>query len=338
MLLHQKIQNHNSSIEVSYVIPGWDNFSGLLRKKNYNYLCKLSEDGFAVFAAHPEDCSKFIMCDRLRGFEMQCPAGTLFDVNLKICNHAYVVKCEKPEETPTEQITTPKKPVTETTPVIPTISDIPENIDISENPEPMTTPMVTPSTIETTPSSSIQGTNTPKPDQFDEQSNCSDFDSEGYSCVSTGTCLATSLSIRGEGFAEYEDLAREEAENARCPQAEAVCCHTKNIQTEVPDPTTAKPKEPEEPLEQSDCSEFASESYSCVPTETCLTTFLTIRGGGDFENELREEAENSRCPSARDQAKTVCCHSKNIIQPIDCSTLPMKFYSFSGKPASTTGK
>ena len=58
------------------------------------------------------------MCDRLRGFEMQCPAGTLFDVNLKICNHAYVVKCEKPEEPP---------------PVIPTISDTPENIDISEN-------------------------------------------------------------------------------------------------------------------------------------------------------------------------------------------------------------
>ena len=116
-----------------------------------------------------------------------------------------------------------------------------------------------------------------------------------------------------------------------------MCCHAKNIQTKVPGTTTVKPKEPEEPLEQSDCSEFASESYSCVPTETCLTTFLTIRGGGDFENELREEAENARCPQARDQARTVCCHSKNIIQPIDCSTLPMKFYSFSGKPATTTG-
>ena len=273
------------------------------------------------------------MCDRLRGFEMQCPAGTLFDVNLKICNHAYVVKCEKPEEPP---------------PVIPTISDTPENIDTSENPEtpqnpviietPLTDtsdppPMVTPSTP-----SEVQNTRTPKPNQTEEQSDCSEFASEGYSCISTETCLTTSLSIRGEGFAEYEDLAREEAENARCPQAKAVCCHAKNIQTEVQGTTTVKPKEPEEPLEQSDCSEFASESYSCVSMETCLTTFLTVRGGGDFENELREETENARCPQARDQAKTVCCHSKNIIQPIDCSTLPMKFYSFSGKPASTTSK
>ena len=277
------------------------------------------------------------MCDRLRGFEMQCPAGTLFDVNLKICNHAYVVKCEKPEEAPIIQVTTTKKPVTETNPVIPTSSDIPENIDISENPEPMTTPMVTPSTIETTPSSQVQDPITPEY-ETDEKSDCSEFASEGYSCVSTETCLATSLSIRGEGFAEYENFAREEAEDAKCPQAKTVCCHAKNIQTEVQSPTTVKPIEPEEALEQSDCSEFASESYSCVPTETCLTTFLTIRDGGDFENELREEAENSRCPQARDQAKTVCCHSKNIIQPIDCSTLPMKFYSFSGKPASTTGK
>ena len=327
-----------------FVISGWDNFSGLFRKKNYNYLCKLSEDGFAVFAAHPEDCSKFIMCDRLRGFEMQCPAGTLFDVNLKICNHAYVVKCEKPEEPPTVQITTTKKPATVTTPVIPTLSDIPENIDTSENPEtpqnpvtpetPLTDtsdppPMVTPSTKETTPSSEVQYTRTPKPDQPDEQSDCSEFASEDYSCVSNETCLATSLSIRGEGFAEYEDLAREQAENAKCPQAKTVCCHAKNIQTEVQDPTAVKPE-----VEQSECSEFASESYSCVSTETCLTTLLSIRGGGDFENELREEAENSRCL----QEKTVCCHSKNIIQPIDCSTLPMKFYSFSGKPASTTGK
>ena len=277
------------------------------------------------------------MCDRLRGFEMQCPAGTLFDENLKICNHAYVVKCEKPEETPIVQVTTTKKPVTKTTPVIPTISDIPENIDISENPEPMTTPMVTPSTIETTPSSSIQDTGTPEY-ETDKQSDCSEFASFSYSCVSNETCLATSLSVRGEGFAEYEDLAREEAENAKCLQAKTVCCHAKNIQMKVPGTTTVKPKEPEEPLEQSDCSKFATESYSCVPTETCLTTFLTIRGGGDFENELREEAENARCPQARDQARTVCCHSKNIIQPIDCSTLPMKFYSFSGKPASTTGK
>ena len=319
------------SIEIFSVISGWDSFSGVFRKKNYNYLCKLSEDGFAVFAAHPEDCSKFIMCDRLRGFEMQCPAGTLFDVNLKICNHAYVVKCEKPEETPIMQVTTTKKPVTETTLVIPTISDIPENIDISENPEPMTTPMVTPSTIKTTPSSQVQDTITPEY-ETDEKSDCSEFASEGYSCVSTETCLATSLSIRGEGFAEYENLATEEAENARCPQAKAVCCHLKNIQTEVTDPTTAKSKEP---LKQSDCTEFASESYSCVPTETCLTTFVTIRG--DFENELREEAENARCPQARDQGKRVCCHAKNILQPIDCSTLPLKFYSFSGKPATTTG-
>ena len=48
-----------------------------------------------VFAAHPEDCSKFFICHAHRAFPVNCPAGTLYDKNLKICNHAYAVDCIK---------------------------------------------------------------------------------------------------------------------------------------------------------------------------------------------------------------------------------------------------
>ena len=58
-------------------------------------LCTESKNGWTVFASHPEDCSKFFICHGLRAFPIDCAAGTLFDKNLKICNHAYLVDCKK---------------------------------------------------------------------------------------------------------------------------------------------------------------------------------------------------------------------------------------------------
>ena len=58
-------------------------------------LCTKSINGFTVFVSHPEDCSKFFICHGRRAFPIDCAAGTLFDKNLKICNHAYAVDCQK---------------------------------------------------------------------------------------------------------------------------------------------------------------------------------------------------------------------------------------------------
>ena len=58
-------------------------------------LCTESINGFTVFVSHPEDCSKFFICHGPRAFPIDCAPGTLFDKNLKICNHAYAVDCQK---------------------------------------------------------------------------------------------------------------------------------------------------------------------------------------------------------------------------------------------------
>ena len=58
-------------------------------------LCTESKNGWTVFASHPEDCSKFFICHAHRAFPIDCPEGTLYDKNLKICNHAYAVDCIK---------------------------------------------------------------------------------------------------------------------------------------------------------------------------------------------------------------------------------------------------
>ena len=57
-------------------------------------MCTLPVHG-TVFVKHQTDCSKFFICHGLNGFMIECPAGTLWDENLNICNHAYQVSCHK---------------------------------------------------------------------------------------------------------------------------------------------------------------------------------------------------------------------------------------------------
>jgi len=57
-------------------------------------MCTLPVQG-TVFVKHQTDCSKFFICHGLNGFMIECPAGTLWDENLNICNHAYQVSCNK---------------------------------------------------------------------------------------------------------------------------------------------------------------------------------------------------------------------------------------------------
>ncbi|CAL4133700.1 unnamed protein product [Meganyctiphanes norvegica] len=42
---------------------------------------------------HPSDCTKFIHCSPLGPIEKDCAAGTRFDINLSICNHAATTPC-----------------------------------------------------------------------------------------------------------------------------------------------------------------------------------------------------------------------------------------------------
>merc|ERR1711974_480105 len=59
-----------------------------------NAMCTAPVHG-TVFVKHPNDCSKFFICHGLNGFMINCPAGTLWDEKLKICNHSYQVNCKK---------------------------------------------------------------------------------------------------------------------------------------------------------------------------------------------------------------------------------------------------
>merc|ERR1712107_930411 len=53
---------------------------------------------------HPSDCSLFYQCDSYRSYEFSCPAGTLFDSDLGLCNHEYLVTCH-PSQTSTTTTT-----------------------------------------------------------------------------------------------------------------------------------------------------------------------------------------------------------------------------------------
>ena len=43
---------------------------------------------------HPSDCSQFYQCDTFQSYLFHCPEGTLFDGELGLCNHAYLVTCQ----------------------------------------------------------------------------------------------------------------------------------------------------------------------------------------------------------------------------------------------------
>jgi len=59
--------------------------------KRFHHLCNVAKDGSHI--PYPNDCSKFIHCDTFHAFIKQCPEGTLFDNNIKICNYEHLVIC-----------------------------------------------------------------------------------------------------------------------------------------------------------------------------------------------------------------------------------------------------
>ena len=52
---------------------------------------------------HPSQCDKFYQCDSHSSYLFNCPQGTLFDVNIGVCNHKYLVKCQHESQTATRE-------------------------------------------------------------------------------------------------------------------------------------------------------------------------------------------------------------------------------------------
>ena len=50
---------------------------------------------------HPTRCDKFYKCDAHSSYLFHCPHGTLFDPQLGLCNHQYLVKCQLESQTTT---------------------------------------------------------------------------------------------------------------------------------------------------------------------------------------------------------------------------------------------
>jgi len=61
---------------------------------------------------HPSQCDKFYQCDSHSSYLFNCPQGTLFDVNIGVCNHKYLVKCQHESQTATRPTTSKPRPTT----------------------------------------------------------------------------------------------------------------------------------------------------------------------------------------------------------------------------------
>merc|ERR1711910_49535 len=61
---------------------------------------------------HPSQCDKFYQCDSHSSYLFNCPQGTLFDINIGVCNHKYLVKCQHESQTATRPTTSKPRPTT----------------------------------------------------------------------------------------------------------------------------------------------------------------------------------------------------------------------------------
>ena len=67
----------------------------LRKDKNFDVVCHISEDGYAVFVPHPYDCSLYYECVGLTPVLMSCPAGLYFDSRINVCNWPEYAHCEE---------------------------------------------------------------------------------------------------------------------------------------------------------------------------------------------------------------------------------------------------
>merc|ERR1711910_289445 len=101
---------------------------------------------------HPSQCDKFYQCDSHSSYLFNCPQGTLFDVNIGVRNHKYLVKCQHESQTATRPTTSKPRPTT----TLSQPSPPPPTTSTSQKPKPST------SSTTTTSSSTITELTTSK--------------------------------------------------------------------------------------------------------------------------------------------------------------------------------
>merc|ERR1711971_1318237 len=72
---------------------------------SFDVVCPESEDGYAVFAPHPYDCSLYFECVGITPVLMSCPGDLEFDIQLNVCNWPELANCQ-PITTTTTTTTT----------------------------------------------------------------------------------------------------------------------------------------------------------------------------------------------------------------------------------------
>ena len=82
---------------------------------SFDVVCPESEDGYAVFAPHPYDCSLYYECVGVTPVLMTCPGDLEFDIQLNVCNWPELANCQpKTTTTTTETTTAAEETTTET--------------------------------------------------------------------------------------------------------------------------------------------------------------------------------------------------------------------------------
>merc|ERR1711971_873996 len=61
---------------------------------SFDVVCPESEDGYAVFAPHPYDCSLYFECVGITPILMSCPGDLEFDIQLNVCNWPELANCQ----------------------------------------------------------------------------------------------------------------------------------------------------------------------------------------------------------------------------------------------------
>merc|ERR1711971_982426 len=69
---------------------------------SFDVVCPESEDGYAVFAPHPYDCSLYFECVGITPILMSCPGDLEFDIQLNVCNWPELANCQPITTTTTE--------------------------------------------------------------------------------------------------------------------------------------------------------------------------------------------------------------------------------------------
>merc|ERR1712004_525068 len=83
--------------------------------KQFDVVCRESQDGYAVFVPHPYDCSLYYECVDLSPVLMSCPVGLNFDSRINVCNWPEFVVCPEPTTTTTTTTKTSTPPSSTTT-------------------------------------------------------------------------------------------------------------------------------------------------------------------------------------------------------------------------------